>query len=120
MAALIEFDALKLGDDLGDDKFFDSLRSRLEQNFNTNLPLLIQINKTKRYERERRIQEEKRMKEEEIRMKEEEIRKQNENIKTAGKTGGGAIAGAGIGAMIGGPPGAALGFFLGGLFGYNV
>lgn len=31
--------------------------------------------------------------------------KENQNLKTVGKTGGGAVAGAGIGAMMGGPPG---------------
>lgn len=96
---------------MGDDEISNSFRKTLEQNLNKLLPTLISFNaiqKEKNYYNRLLIEENRARVE------------QNEKYTTAGKTSGGALAGAGIGAMIGGPPGAAIGFFLGGIFGYNM
>lgn len=104
-----------MGDDLGDVKFSDSFRKRLEIDLDTFWTTLKQINNIRR-EARYRAQIVIEQKENEKRIQQE----QNDRYKTAGKTSGGAIAGAGIGAIIGGPPGAAIGFLLGGIFGFNM
>lgn len=114
-----QFNALKMGDDLGDDRFSNSFRKRLEKNFDSFFPFLKQINKGQR----EKVEMERERERERIRAREIEIVRQKKVLQEKEswqnwKTGGGALAGAGVGAMLGGPPGAVVGFFLGGLFGY--
>lgn len=97
--------------DLGDDKFSDTFKKELENKLDIYWSDLLQTNQIRREkdENERWQRERERIQKEE----------QYKALKTVGKTGGGALAGAGVGALIGGPPGAAIGFFLGGIFGFN-
>lgn len=115
---LFQFDALKRGDDLGDDKLSDSFRKTLAQNLNRHWSTLQQINRTQQEKNDfaRRFWEE----QENHRRTQQEEEKQRQTIGTIIETGGGAVAGAGIGAVIGGPIGAGIGLLLGGIFGYNM
>ncbi len=111
----LQFDSTKKGDNLGDVKFSDGFRRRLEINLDTFSNTLKQINQIQKERNEYSrilIQQHK--------DDEQRLRDQNENYRTAGKTGAGALAGAAAGAAVAGPPGAIFGFLFGALFGSQM